>query len=245
MSLNTFTSTRNSTVVSSGCVTVTGIVTVCSSSLPFHVKSLGVPSTLPSAFTFNPFVSVELITAFGLFLVTTAVSPLVYGWPSVAFSVGFVAVAVNFVTFLDSPGASSVSLIPSPSSSKSVLSGVPSLSVSRNTVTSTFNVTSSSPVWLTVTGIVTVCSSSLPFHVKSLGVPSTLPSAFTFNPFVSVELITAFGLFLVTTAVSPLVYGWPSVAFSVGFVAVAFRTSSTATSTSSLLPSGYTTSTVT
>ena len=95
MSRNTFTSTRNSTAVSSGCVTVTGIVTVCSSSLPFHVKPLGVPSTFPSAFTFNPFVSVELITAFGLFVVTTGVSPLVYGLPSVALSVGFVAAAFN------------------------------------------------------------------------------------------------------------------------------------------------------
>ena len=115
--------------------------------------------------------------------------------------------ALNFVTFLDSPGASSVSLIPSPSSSKSLTSGVPSLSVSRNTLTSTVNVTGVSPVWLTVTGMFTVCSSSLPFHVKPLGVPSTFPSALTFNPFVSVELITAFGLFLVTTGVLPLVYG--------------------------------------
>ena len=101
-----------------------------------------------------------------------------------------------------------------------------------------------SPSWLTVTGIVTVCSSSLPFHVNPLGVPVICPWPFTLNPFTGVELIVAPGLFAVTTT-SVFVYGWPSVAFSVGFVAVAFRTSSTATSTSSLLPSGYTTSTVT
>ena len=167
-----------------------------------------------------------------------------YGWPSVAFFVGFVAVPVNAVLSLECPG-SAVSGIPSPSSSESLTSGVPSPSVSRNTFTSTVNGTAVSFGCVTVTGMLTVCSSASPVHVKPLGVPSTLPSAFTFNPFVSVELITAFGLFVVTTGVSPLVYGWPSVAFFVGFVAVPFSTSSTATSTSSLLPSGYDTSTVT
>ena len=154
------------------------------------------------------------------------------------------AVAVNAVLSLECPG-SSVSLMPSPSSSKSLTSGVPSPSVSRNTFTSTVNGTAVSFGCVTVTGMLTVCSSASPVHVKPLGVPSTCPCALTFNPFVSVELITAFGLFLVTTGVAPLVYDWPSVALFVGFVAVPFSTSSTATSTSSLLPSGYATSTVT
>ena len=121
---------------------------------------------------------------------------------------------------------------------------MPSPSVSRNTLTSTVNGTAVSFGCVTVTGMLTVCSSASPVHVKPLGVPSTCPCAFTFNPFVSVELITAFGLFAVTTT-SVFVYRWPSTTGFVGFVAVPFSTSSTATSTSSLLPSGYDTSTVT
>ena len=77
-----------------------------------------------------------------------------------------------------------------------------------------------------------------------LGVPVICPWPFTLNPCTGVELIVAPGLFAVTTT-SVFVYGFPSITGSVGFVAVPFSTSSTATSTSSLLPSGYATSTVT
>ena len=78
-----------------------------------------------------------------------------------------------------------------------------------------------------------------------LGVPVTFPSGVTLKPLVVVEVIFASALFAVTTGVSPLVYSRPSIAFWLGFAGVAFSTSSTATSTSSLLPSGYATSTVT
>ena len=59
---------------------------------------LGVPVTFPSGVTLKPFVGVEVITAFGLFVVTTGVSPLVYSRPSSAFLLGFAGVAAS--TFL-------------------------------------------------------------------------------------------------------------------------------------------------
>ena len=102
-----------------------------------------------------------------------------------------------------------------------------------------------SPVRLTVTGIFTVVDVSSPVHWIPVGVPVTFPSVPTVNPFVGVEVIFASALFAVTTGVLPLVYSRPSIAFVLGFAGVAFSTSSTATSTSSLLPSGYATSTVT
>ena len=77
-----------------------------------------------------------------------------------------------------------------------------------------------------------------------LGVPVICPWPFTLNPCDCVELIVTPVLFAVTTT-SVFVYGFPSTTGVVGFVAVPFSTSSTATSTSSLLPSGYDTSTVT
>ena len=77
-----------------------------------------------------------------------------------------------------------------------------------------------------------------------VGFPVTFPSVPTVNPFVGVGVTLVPGLFGLMTF-SLLVYGWPSTAGFVGFFSPAFSTSSTATSTSSLLPSGYTTSTVT
>ena len=135
--------------------------------------------------------------------------------------------------------------MPSLSSSSSRTSGVLSPSVSRCTLTSTFTVTGWSPSWLTVTGIVTVFTSSVPHSAGvKLGVPVICPLSFTLNPCTGLELIVAPGLFAVTTT-SVFVYGNPSTTGLLGLCGSAFSTSSTATSTSSLLPSGYTTSTVT
>ena len=76
------------------------------------------------------------------------------------------------------------------------------------------------------------------------GVPVICPLSFTLNPCDGVELIVTPVLFAVTTT-SVFVYGCPSTTGVVGLCGSAFSTSSTATSTSSLLPSGYATSTVT
>ena len=128
--------------------------------------------------------------------------------------------------------------IPSPSISSSDTSGLPSPSKSRWTTTGMVTVTGVSPVRLTVTGILTVCSVSSPFHVKPVGVPVTLPLVPSIvKPFVGVGVTVVPGLFGLMTF-SLLVYGCPSTAGFVGFFSPAFSTSSTATSTSSLLLSG-------
>ena len=114
--------------------------------------------------------------------------------------------------------------MPSLSSSSSLTSGVLSPSVSRCTVTSTFTVTGLSPSWLTVTGIVTVFTSSVPHSSGvNLGVPVICPCSFTLNPCTDCELIVAPGLLAVTTT-AVFVYGSPSTTGSAGFVGVAAST---------------------
>ena len=95
-------------------------------------------------------------------------------------------------------------MIPSPSSSLSVLSGVPSPSVSLNTFTTTVFVTGVSPSWLTVTEIVTLRSSSVSPQLLISGVPTTLPVSSTLSPLTGCDVIVLFGLFGVTT--TALVY---------------------------------------
>ena len=131
----------------------------------------------------------------------------------------------------------------------SVGSCVPTVNVgvfvtSRCTTTEISTLTGVSPVRVTVTGILTIFWVSFPVHVIPVGVPVTFPSVPTVNPFVGVAVNVASSLFGLITF-SLLIYGWPSTALFVGFFSPAFSTSSTATSTSSLLPSGYATSTVT
>ena len=157
----------------------------------------------------------------------------------------FVGVTLPDVNPSFTRGAGSWSFgIPSPSISSSDTSGVPSPSKSRWTTTGMVTLTVSFPFVMT-TGILTVCSVSSPFHVKPVGVPVTLPLVPSIvKPFVGVGVTVVPGLFGLMTF-SLLVYGCPSTALFVGFFSPAFSTSSTATSTSSLLPSGYTTSTVT
>ena len=115
---------------------------------------------------------------------------------------------------------------------------------SRWTTTEISTLTGVSPVRVTVTGILTIFSVSFPVHLIPVGFPETFPSAPTVKPLVSVAVNFASSLFGLITF-SLLIYDWPSTALFVGFFSPAFSTSSTATSTSSLLPSGYTTSTVT
>ena len=116
--------------------------------------------------------------------------------------------------------------------------------ISRCTTTEISTLTGVSPVRVTVTGILTIFSVSFPVHLIPVGFPETFPSVPTVKPLVSVAVNFASSLFGLITF-SLLIYGWPSTALFVGFFSPAFNTSSTATSTSSLLPSGYATSTVT
>ena len=184
-----------------------------------------------------------------MFVVTTF--SLSYDFLSIALFAGVVTVTSKPVLAFGSVwfAFSVVSSIPSLSSSlsefgSSSLSTFPSPSVSLKTLTFTSLTTAVSPSWFTVTSKVISRSSSFGCQSVIAGFPTTFPSPFTLNPFFSVELIVAPGLFGLITF-SLLVYWRPSIALFVGSNFSAFSTSSTATSTSSLLPSGYATSTVT
>ena len=174
-------------------LTVTGILTVCSVSSPFHVKPVGVPVTLPLVPSIvKPFVGVGVTVVPGLFGLMTF-SLLVYGCPSTA---GFVGVTFPAVKPSFTRGAGSWSFgIPSPSISSSDTSGLPSPSKSLCTTTGIVTVTGVSPVRVTVTGIFTVLDVSSPVHSIPVGFPVTFPSVPTVNPFVGVAVNVASSLF--------------------------------------------------
>ena len=174
---------------------LTGISTVRSSSFGPQSVTLGVPTRFPPLSTVKPFTgpSTEIVVP-GLFGVTT----LVFAGTGVfSFTVFPVVSPVNLsATF---GFASSLSGIPSLSSSVSNLSGIPSPSVSRWIVTGTFTGTTSSPC-LTLTGIVTLRSSSFGPQSVTVGVPVKLPSPSTVNPLTGVSVVIVEpGLFGVTT----------------------------------------------
>ena len=213
-------------------VTLTGmLIGRSSSSLP-QLFTVGVPSNSPLSLTFRPFTCPEPSGVFvtivepSLFGVTTFVG--VTGVFSFTFS-GFVTTtSKSFATFGSVPFLSStVSGIPSLSSSRSSTSGIPSPSVSRWIVTGTFTVVSF-PLFVTLTGIKILRSSSSFFQVSTVGVPSKLPSLLTFKPFTdpfgTSVVIVEFGIFGVTTFVE--VTGFFSLTFS-GFATVAVRLSGT------------------
>ena len=97
--------------------------------------------------------------------------------------------------------ASSVSGIPSLSSSESLTSGVPSPSVSRWILTGTLTTTSSVP-FFSLTGISTVRSSSFGSQLSTVGVPTRFPPLSTVKPFTGLSVVIVVpGLFGVTTLV--------------------------------------------
>ena len=194
VSLSMFTGTLTTTS-SVPRFSLTGISTVRSSSFGPQSVTFGVPTRFPSLSTVNSFTGVStVIVVPGLFGVTT----LVFAGTGVfSFTVFPVVSPVNPSTtfgFL-----SSVSGIPSLSSSVSTLSGIPSPSVSRWIVTGTSTRTSSSP-FLTLTGIVILRSSSFGPQSVTFGVPTRFPSLSTVKPFTGVStVIVVPGLFGVTT----------------------------------------------
>ena len=225
-------------------VTLTGMSIVRSSSSLPQSFTVGVPSSSPFPFTFRPFTCPEPSGVFvtivepSLFGVTTFVG--VTGVFSFTFS-GFVTTtSKSFAAFGSVPFLSStVSGIPSLSSSVSSISGIPSLSVSRWIVTGTFTVISF-PLFVTLTGIKILRSSSSFFQLFTVGVPSKLPSLLTFKPFTDPSgasvIIVEFGIFGVTTFVgvtgcfSLTLAGEATVAVRLsgtfGFVPLLFSTSS-------------------
>ena len=170
------------------------------------MSTFGVPVKLPLFSTVNPFTEAGVaIVEPSLFGVTTPgsvtclFSITVDGFttPVRPYDVGFPGVSGIFgsVPFF----FSSSSVIPSLSSSGSVVSGFPSPSVSRRIVTGTFTVISSVP-FVTFTGIVIArFSSSLP-QLSTFGVPVNLPSPLTVKPFSAFSVaIVEPSLFGVTT----------------------------------------------
>ena len=187
-------------------LTFTGIVISRSSSPSPHLPTVGLPVNLPLLSTLNPFtgsgVSIVEFSLFGFTtsgILTSLFSITVDGFttPVRPYDVGFPGVSGIFgsVPFF----FSSSSVIPSLSSSGSVVSGFPSPSVSRRIVTGTFTVISSVP-FVTFTGIVIArFSSSLP-QLSTFGVPVNLPSPLTVKPFSAFSVaIVEPSLFGVTT----------------------------------------------
>ena len=175
--------TRTGTVISLVCsvplasvtVTFTGIETVCEGLSPVQVSPVGVPVKSPFALTVKPLVCLAVITAplsvsTALVAVTAlfsvAFNPLT-GSALTSYLVGF----LSSLSLMPSPSVSAFlgfvpssfsfsSVNPSLSSSGSVISGIPSSSVSRWIVTGTSTSVEPLPSSETVTGILTSRSSS-------------------------------------------------------------------------------------
>ena len=176
---------------------LTGISTVRSSSFGSHLSTVGVPTRFPPLSTVKPFTGLSVVIVVpGLFGVTTLVFAGTGVFSGTVFSV---TVPVNLsATF---GFASSVSGIPSLSSSESLTSGVPSPSVSRWILTGTLTTTSSVP-FFSLTGISTVRSSSFGSHLSTVGVPTRFPPLSTVKPFTGLSVVIVVpGLFGVTTLV--------------------------------------------
>ena len=175
---------------------LTGISTVRSSSFGSHLSTSGVPTRFPPLSTVKPFTGLSVVIVVpGLLGVITLVFAGTGVFSGTVFSV---TVPVNLsATF---GFASSVSGIPSLSSSGSLTSGVPSPSVSRWIVTGTLTTVSSVP-FFSLTGISTVFSSFGPQSV-TVGVPTRFPPLSTVKPFTGLStVIVVPGLFGVTTLV--------------------------------------------
>ena len=230
-------------------LTFTGIVISRSSSPSPHLPTVGLPVKLPSLSTLKPFtgsgVSIVEFSLFGFTtpgILTSVFSVTVDGLttPVRPYDVGFSGVSGVFGSV---PAViSSLSGIPSLSSSVSIVSGSPSSSVSRKIVTGTLTVISSVP-FVTLTGIVIArFSSSLP-QLSTVGLPVKFPLLSTVNPFTaSGVVIVEPSLFGVTTFLDS------TACFSItsfGFVtsAVKFVGTLIFTLTLSVVWSGYSTTT--
>ena len=161
------------------------------------MSTVGVPTRFPPLSTVKPFTGLSVVIVVpGLFGVITLVFAGTGVFSGTVFSV---TVPVNLsATF---GFASSVSGIPSLSSSGSVTSGIPSPSVSRWILTGTLTTTSSVP-FFSLTGISTVRSSSFGFQLSTVGVPTRFPPLSTVKPFTGLSVVIVVpGLFGVTTLV--------------------------------------------
>ena len=183
VSLSTLISIVFVTLEPSGFVTTTGTSNFLNSSIPVQSVTFGVPDIV--------FVTGSYVTPLGSLLsstVTVAVGfpgvivTLVTGFPSTTVWFGFkivvgltgviTAAGLELASFGFDPFAfSSTSVTPSPSSSGSVTSGSPSLSVSLCTVISTVLVVFEPSGFVTTTGISNFLVSSVGPQSVTFGVP--------------------------------------------------------------------------
>ena len=187
----------------SGFVTTTGTSNVLVSSFGPQSVTLGVPLIVFVVGSYvTPFGSLVSSTVTVALLFPGVITTFVTGFPSTTVCVGFEIVvgATGVITDagieLASLGfeplaASSTSVYPSPSSSGSVTSGVPSLSVSLWTVISIVLVTFDPSGFVTTTGISNFLVSSFGPQFVTSGVPLivSVPGLY----------VTPFGSFVVST----------------------------------------------
>ena len=183
VSLCTVISTVFVTFDPSRFVTTTGTSNVLVSSFGPQLVTAGVPLIVFVVGSYvTPFGSLDVSTVTVALLLPGVITTFVIVFPSTIVCVGFDTVvgATGVITaaglelaFLGSEpfAISSASVYPSPSSSVSVTSGVPSLSVSLCTVISTVLVTLEPSGFVTTTGTSNVLVSSFGPQLVTAGVP--------------------------------------------------------------------------
>ena len=221
----------------SGFVTTTGTSNVLVSSFGPQFVTAGVPLIVFVAGSYvTPFGSLDVSTVTVALLLPGVITMFVTEFPSTTVCVGFDTVvgATGVITaaglelaFLGSEpfAISSASVYPSPSSSVSVTSGVPSLSVSLSTLISTVLVTFDPSGFVTTTGISNFLNSSLIPQSSISGVPLIVFVAGSYvTPFGSLDVSTVTVALLFPGVITTLVIGFPSTIFCVGFEIVVGRT---------------------
>ena len=149
------------------------------------------------------------------------------GFDTVVGATGVITAAGLELAFLGSEpfALSSESVYPSPSSSVSVTSGVPSLSVSLSTLISTVLVTLEPSGFVTTTGISNFLNSSLIPQSSISGVPLIVFVIGSYvTPFGSLDVSTVTVALLFPGVITTFVIGFPSIIDCLGFVTVVGRT---------------------
>ena len=230
VSLCTVISTVFVTFDPSGFVTTTGTSNVLVSSFGPQFVTAGVPLIVFEVGSYvTPFGSLDVSTVTVALLLPGVITTFVIGFPSTIVCVGFEIVvgATGVITaaglelaFLGSEpfAISSASVYPSPSSSVSVTSGIPSLSVSLCTVISTVFVTFDPSGFVTTTGTSNVFVSSFGPQLVTAGVPLIVFEVGSYvTPFGSLDVSTVTVALLLPGVITTFVIGFPSTIVCVGF----------------------------
>ena len=214
----------------SGFVTTTGTSNVLVSSFGPQLVTAGVPLIVFEVGSYvTPFGSLDVSTVTVALLLPGVTTTFEIGFPSTIVCVGFeivvgdtgvmIAAGLEFAFLGSEPFAiSSASVYPSPSSSVSVTSGVPSLSVSLCTVISTVLVTFDPSGFVTTTGTSNVLVSSFGPQLVTAGVPLIVFEVGSYvTPFGSLDVSTVTVALLLPGVTTTFVIGFPSTIVCVGF----------------------------